>query len=103
MSYNALDNLEAAKHLRDQLVLELQDLRASLSYEYATGWCSNCPRVEREPRSYSEMEFGVQYASFCCKDDEVWAEQHQSEEQHDKRISKLLEALNAYLDEGGQS
>lgn len=30
--YNALDNIEAAKKLRQQLILEQQDLAASLDY-----------------------------------------------------------------------
>lgn len=100
MTYNALDNIETAKQLREKLILEQQDLRASLSYEYATSWCDNCPRREHEPETYSELEFGIQVASSCCKEDEVWAEQHQAEEQHDQRISNLLKALNEYLKGG---
>lgn len=101
MSYNPLDNIEAAKQLREKLILERQDIRDSLSYEYATSWCDNCPRREHEPQSYSELEFGISVAEVCCKEDEVWAEAHQSEDRHDQRITDLIKALNVYLNEGG--
>ncbi len=103
MTYNALDIEKMAKELREQLVLENQDIGASLNYEYATSWCSDCPRREREPSSYSEMEFGVHYAPSCCKDDEQWAEDHAGSFGKQEKIEVLIKAISGYLGEGEQS
>lgn len=97
MTYNALDIAKLAKELREQLVLEQQDLAASLSYEYATSWCSDCPQKEREPQSYSDLEFGVRYAQSCCKHDEQWAENHEGEFQKQTDIESLIQAISKYL------
>jgi hypothetical protein len=101
MTYNALDIALLAKELREQLVLEEQDLRSSLSYEHATSWCSDCPRKEREPQSYSEQEFGVHYASTCCKDDEQWEKDHEGDYQTQEAIKTLIQAISQYLGLGG--
>ena len=98
--YNALDMEKMAKELREQLVLENQDIGASLNYEYATSWCSDCPHREREPQSYSEQEFGVYYASSCCKEDEQWAEDHASSFDKQEKIATLIKAIADYLGEG---
>jgi hypothetical protein len=37
MAYNALDNQKTAADLRQQLILERDDIRASLEYNEATG------------------------------------------------------------------
>lgn len=95
--YNALDNIEAAKKLREQLILEQQDLGASLSYEYATSQCDNCPLYPREPQSYSEQEFGIHYARTCCKEDEQWAEDHQDSFKAQEHIESLIQAISRYL------
>ena len=96
MTYNALDNIDEAKKLREQLILEQQDLASSLSYEYATSWCSDCPNHERA-RDYAAHEFGVRYAPTCCKDDEQWAEDHESEFQKQTDIESLIQAISKYL------
>lgn len=37
MSYNALDNQKLAEELKQQLILERDDIRSSLEYNEATG------------------------------------------------------------------
>ena len=97
MAYNALDTEKLAKQFRDQLVLEKHDINSSLSYEYATSWCDNCPRQEREPQSYDEMEFGIRVASHCCKEDEQWAEDHQGEEERIRKIDAMIASLTIFI------
>lgn len=97
--YNPLDNIEAAKKLREQLILENQDIGSSLQYDYATSWCDDCPQREREPESYSEQEFGIYYAPSCCKEDGNWEENNASSLKKQRDIDALIKALSAYLDE----
>lgn len=97
MAYNALDNLENAKKLLQQLILETQDIGSSLEYDHATSWCDDCPMREREPRSYSEQGFGVYYAPSCCKHDGTWEEQNASSFKKQDDIQKLINALSIYI------
>lgn len=100
MTYNALDNLEAAKRFREQLILEQQDIDSSLQYDFATSWCDDCPNREpREPQSYSEMYFPRPPAPSCCKEDGQWDEQNAGSLAKQKHIAALIKALSAYLDE----
>lgn len=69
MTYNALDNLEAATRFREQLILERQDLEATLSYE-------------------------AHLAS--CDDDEDW-NPHPKDIAHMKRIKSAIDAISEYL------
>lgn len=103
MAYNALDNLEAAKRFREQLILENQDIGSSLQYDFATSWCDDCPMREREPRSYSEQEFGVYYAPSCCKHDGTWEENNADSLKKQTEIDNLIKALSAYIGEEVQS
>lgn len=98
-TYNALDNVELAKQFREKLIMEQQDIGSSLQYEYATSYCDDCPRREREPQSYSEQEFGVYYAPSCCKEDGTFEEQNAGSIAKMEQISTLLRAVSAYLDE----
>lgn len=61
-----------AAQLYHQLWLEVQNLEADIAYEQATSFCDDCPHRNWDdwtPQSYSEMEFGVQIADHCCKDE----------------------------------
>jgi hypothetical protein len=98
-SYNALDNEQIAKKLREQLILETEDIGSSLSYDHATSWCDDCPLNEREPRSYSEQEFGIYYAPSCCKHDGTWEENNAGSFRKQTQIGDLIKALSAYIGE----
>lgn len=100
MTYNALDNLEAAKHFREQLILERDDIGSSLQYDFATSWCDDCPNREPfEPQSYSEMYFARPPAPSCCKEDGQWDEDNAHSLKKQIDIEKLIKALSAYIGE----
>lgn len=102
MTYNALDMKAQAEALRKSLILERDDIQSSLSYEYATSWCDDCPLRKHVPSSYEEEEFGVPIASHCCKEDPYWEEEHKSDWDHVERITKLIEVLSQYLGANGR-
>ncbi len=100
MTYSALDNLEAAKRFREQLILERDDINSSLGYEHATSWCDDCPRREpREPQSYEEMYFPRPPAPTCCKEDGGFDEDHMGDYNKVDQITVLINALSAYIGE----
>lgn len=100
MPYNPLDNLEAAKRFREQLILEQADIDSGLQYDFATSYCDDCPRREpREPQSYSEMYFPRSPAPSCCKEDGQWEENNAGSLTKQRHIDKLIKAISAYLDE----
>lgn len=70
MTYSALDNLEAAKHFREQMILEKQDLEATLSYE----------------------------AHLASRDsDEDW-EPNRFDQIHQNNMDNLIKSLSKYID-----
>lgn len=98
MTYNALDNIEAAKKFRQQLILERDDINSGLSYDHATSWCDDCPNREpREPQSYSEMYFPRSPAPSCCKEDGTWDEENAPSLRKVNDIQKVIESLTAYI------
>lgn len=70
---------QQAAELYHQLYLEVQHIRADISYSMATSFCDDCPHRNWEsyrPETYSEMEFGIHIADSCCQEDpEYWADQ----------------------------
>lgn len=98
MTYNALDNIAAAKALRQQLILERDDINSGLSYDHATSWCDDCPRREpREPQSYSELYFPRPPAPSCCKENGSWEEGYEPTYKHLQQIANLIQSLTAYI------
>lgn len=87
MTYNALDNLENAKKLLEQLKLEEQDISSSLEYDHATSFCSDCPaRID-----------GLEYN--CCKQTGGWDEAHESDYDMHGTVRDLIAALGDYVKE----
>lgn len=91
--YNALDNIEQAKKLREQLILEKADIEASIQYDLATGFCSNCPHIDHSDEYENEWNF-FHIADSCCKDDPDWETNYYPSFQI---INKLITAITEYL------
>jgi hypothetical protein len=99
VTYNALDNLANAKRFREQLILEKQDIQASISYDAATSWCDDCPARESSYEQYYSDGWPRRVAPTCCKDDGTFDEQYAGAFAKIEQIEKLLRAISAYLGE----
>lgn len=86
---------EAAR-LYHQLWLEVQHIRADISYSLATHFCENCPHRNWDdwtPQSYSEAAFGMQIADSCCQEDpDYWL----VETEHIKVCEQLMALLKPF-------
>lgn len=85
-----------AARLYHELYLEVEHLKADIEYEGATSFCYDCPCKNWDdyvPQSYSEMEFGVQIASSCCKQDNDW---RQDDFEHIEFCNKLMAELRTF-------
>jgi hypothetical protein len=98
-TYNTLDMKKKAEQLREQLILEIADINSGMEYDYATSRCDDCPDVDHEPRSYSEMEFGVRVADSCCHENGAWEEWNKSTFDHVQNCHDLIKSIKAYLGE----
>ena len=87
---------QLAAELYHQLYLEVQHVRADISYSMATHFCENCPHRNWEswsPETYSEMEFGIQIADSCCQEEpDYWS----AETAHIAGCEKLMEVLKTF-------
>lgn len=87
---------ELAANLYHQLWLEVEHLKADMAYEAATSFCDDCPRKNWDdyiPQSYYEMEFGVQIADHCCKEDDDY---HEIEWLHIAACEKIMSELKPF-------
>lgn len=85
-----------AARLYHELFLEVQHLKADISYEAATSFCDDCPCKNWDdyvPQSYSEIEFGVHIADSCCKQDDDW---RQGDYEHIAFCNKLMAELKSF-------
>lgn len=88
-----------AAQLYHQLHLEIQHILEAMSYDQATSFCHDCPLKnwdDYEPQSYHELEFGVQIADSCCKDDPDY---NRANYEHIDFCQKLMEQLKTLAGE----
>jgi hypothetical protein len=65
-----------------------RDIQDSLSYDFATGFCTDCPRRE------DGGEFN------CCKETGGWERANESTFEYLKKITAALTALQALIPDG---
>lgn len=67
--------------------LEIRQVESQLNYDYATGFCSNCPKLADQAEYYP-------LADECCKDDPEYAA---VEEAYMTNCKALLTSIKAVL------